>query len=95
MPIGGRNKISQKHVDFLVCRNDEWMPMLAIELDDSHNDPKNFKRDMFVNDLFASTAVPLLRLPVRELDRMETLVAKLTQAWQRRWKTLELEVVQG
>lgn len=70
--------------------------MLGIELDDdSHNDPKNFKRDMFVNDLFASTGVPLLRLPVRELDRMETLVTKLTQAWHRRWKTLELEAVQG
>jgi hypothetical protein len=40
-----------------------------------------------------STGVPLL-LPVRELDRMEILVAKLSQAWQRRWKTLELEAVQ-
>ena len=83
--------ISQKHVDFLICRNDDWMPMLGIELDDaSHNTAERRKRDVFVNHLFASTGVPLLRLPVSELDHMEALVQKLTQAWHHRWAVLEM-----
>ena len=35
---GAFQAISQKHVDFLVCRPGDWMPMLGIEVDDSsHN----------------------------------------------------------
>ena len=86
----GFNKISQKHVDFIVCRNDDWTPMLAIELDDdSHANRERQKRDMFVNALFASTGIPLLRIDVREVDRIELLVQNLTHAWERRWKTIE------
>jgi hypothetical protein len=66
------------------------MPMLGIELDDlSHQRADRKERDMFVNRLFASTGVPLLRLPVQELDHLERLVEELTKAWHRRWKTLE------
>jgi hypothetical protein len=88
---GAFQMISQKHVDFLICRNDDWMPMLGIELDDpSHERAEARKRDMFVNMLFASTGVPLLRLPVQELDQLERLVEELTKAWNHRWKTLEM-----
>ena len=31
---GAFQMISQKHIDFLICRNDDWLPMLGIELDD-------------------------------------------------------------
>ncbi|MFT4641501.1 MAG: ribosome assembly protein YihI (activator of Der GTPase) [Verrucomicrobiales bacterium] len=34
----GFQSISQKHVDFLVCRLDDCMPMLGIELDDSSHE---------------------------------------------------------
>ncbi len=83
-------KISQKHVDFLICRNEDWMPMLGIELDDaSHDSAEKFARDIFVNELFAGAGVPLLRLPVYELDHLEKLVETLTRAWQHRWALLE------
>lgn len=89
---GAFQMISQKHVDFLICRNEDWMPMLGIELDDnSHQRADRKDRDRFVNELFASTGVPLLRLPVEELDDLEKLVSKLTKTWQRRWRTLEME----
>ncbi len=66
--------------------------MLGIELDDpSHSRAEAKKRDMFVNMLFASTGVPLLRLPVEELDHLEKLVSELTKAWHHRWKMLEME----
>lgn len=65
--------------------------MLGIEVDDaSHQRADRKERDMFVNKLFASTGVPLLRLPVSELDHLEQLVAQLTAAWHRRWQTLEM-----
>lgn len=84
------NKISQKHVDFLICRNDDWTPMLAIELDDDSHERKAVKnRDMFVNALFASAGIPLIRIHVREVEQIERLVAKLTHAWHHRWKMLE------
>jgi hypothetical protein len=87
---GAFQMISQKHVDFLICRNEDWMPMLGIELDDaSHNRAETRKRDMFVNLLFASTGVPLLRLPVEELDHLEPLVEELTRAWYHRCGLLE------
>ena len=88
--LGAFQKISQKHVDFLICRHEDWMPMLGIEVDDaSHDAPERRQRDRFVNELFASTQVPLLRLPVQEIDHIERLVAKLTHAWQHRWQWLE------
>lgn len=84
------NKISQKHVDFLVCRPGDWMPMLGIELDDpTHNRKEVRIRDMFVNAVFAQTGIPLLRIHVREVDRLEQLVDKLSEAWTKRWKRLE------
>lgn len=85
----GFQQISQKHVDFLVCRNDDWTPMLAIELDDdSHRDTDRKKRDMSVNALFASTGIPLVRIHVRDMDKMEELVLQLTRAWEHRWQLL-------
>ena len=88
--LSGFNKISQKHVDFLICRNDDWTPMLAIELDDDSHERKAVKdRDMFVNNLFAATGIPLIRIHVREVEQLETLVAKLSHAWRHRSKYLE------
>lgn len=64
--------------------------MLGIELDDnSHQGVERNKRDMFVNGLFASTGIPLLRLHVRDMDKMEELVAQLTRAWECRWQSLQ------
>ncbi|MBL9184440.1 MAG: DUF2726 domain-containing protein [Verrucomicrobiaceae bacterium] len=88
--IGYRNKISQKHVDFLVCRNEDWMPMLAIELDDSsHANPKRHKQDEDKNDIFAAIGLPLLRLPLDEMNEHEELVRQLSDGWHQRWHILE------
>jgi very-short-patch-repair endonuclease len=88
--LAGFNKVSQKHVDFLICRNDDWIPMVGIELDDdSHERKDRKKRDMDVNAIFASVGLPLLRIHVREIDEMEALVQKLTRAWHYRWGALE------
>ena len=86
----GFNKVSQKHIDFLICRNDDWVPMLGIELDDdSHENNDQKVRDIFVNNLFASVGLPLIRIHIREIDQIESLVQKLTRAWQYRWAVLK------
>ena len=83
--LAGFNHISQKHVDFLVCRPGDWIPMLGIEIDDSshmRNDRRN--RDAFVNNLFAHVGIPLLRIAVKEVEDLNTLVARLTDGWNTR-----------
>jgi hypothetical protein len=75
------NKISQKHADFLICRPDDWMPMLAIELDDaSHERAAVKQRDMLMNAIFTQVSNPLVRIHVSEVQRLEALVQKLSQA---------------
>ena len=86
----GFNKISQKHIDFLVCRLQDWLPMLGIELDDTAQDCQNMRcRDAYVNELFACTNIPLIRIHVSEVEQVEALVEKLTLAWRRRTLALE------
>ena len=89
----GFHSISQKHVDFLVCRLEDWTPMLAIELDDtSHNGAKQRERDAFVNhDVYAQIGLPLLRVPVGEMNDFRCLVSRLTNGWERRNEVLDLQ----
>ncbi|HKJ26931.1 MAG TPA: DUF2726 domain-containing protein [Anaerolineales bacterium] len=64
--ITARNKISSRHVDLLLCQPDTFVPVLGIEIDDrSHNQANRIKRDKFVNDLFESSSLLLLRVKAR------------------------------
>jgi hypothetical protein len=56
------NKISKKHVDFLVCNAETMKPVCAIELDDtSHERKDRVIRDQFVNQVFQHAHLPLIR----------------------------------
>lgn len=60
------NKIDRKHVDFLLCDPTTMRPLAGIELDDkSHERPDRRARDAFVEGVFASAQLPLVRVPVR------------------------------
>jgi very-short-patch-repair endonuclease len=88
------NPIGQKHVDFLVCRHGDWMPMLGIELDDStHNRKDRRESDCFKNNLFAHIGIPLLRVNVWEVKNVQRLVERLSEGWERR--CLRLAAVGG
>lgn len=59
------NKIQSKHIDFLLCRDDYLIPVLAIELDDSsHSNLSRVKRDLFLESALQSAKLPLLRIDV-------------------------------
>lgn len=60
-----RNRISRKHLDFLLCDPDTLRPLLGIELDDSsHNRPDRQQRDQFVDGVFAAAGLPLVHVRV-------------------------------
>lgn len=57
------NKISGKHFDFILCNKDNLSIICAIELDDSsHQSINRQKRDLFLEGLCKSAAVPLVQV---------------------------------
>ena len=63
---GYANRISQKHVDFVVSSAKTSRIVAAIELDDrSHQRRERRMRDAFVNQLFRNARVHLIRVPAR------------------------------
>ena len=56
------NRISAKHLDFLLCDRN-LAPVVAIELDDSsHDEGGRRSRDDFVDQVLASAALPLIHV---------------------------------
>ncbi len=57
------NKISSKHIDFLLCDPTTMQPVLAIELDDaSHNRKDRQDRDAFLDQALAAASVSILHI---------------------------------
>lgn len=55
------NRISAKHVDYLICDPDSFKPKAAIELDDNtHFYEDRQDRDLFVNNVYKSVELPIL-----------------------------------
>lgn len=58
------NKISSKHVDFVVLHKQKFSVVCAIELDDKSHDRKDRQdRDKLLNSAFKEANLPLLRIP--------------------------------
>jgi Protein of unknown function (DUF2726) len=63
--LAGFNRISQKHVDYLLVSLPNFQPIMAIELDGkSHGSEKQQKGDAVKDQAFKSAGVPLVRVPV-------------------------------
>lgn len=60
------NKISGKHVDFVVCDRATVEPVYCVELDDSsHQARKRQDRDVFVDEVFKAAGIRLVRVPCK------------------------------
>lgn len=70
-------KISQKHVDFLLCDAKTYRPICGIELNDSsHLDKKVMERDKFVNKAYQAAGLPLISITAkRRYDQQELRAA--------------------
>lgn len=75
------NRVTRKHLDFVLCDDQTLRPVLAIELDDrSHARPDRRERDEFVDRVLAAVGLPLVRVPVRQSYDTRALVATLAEA---------------
>ena len=80
------NRVTSKHVDFVLCHRDGLRPCLAIELDDrSHDRPDRAARDDFLVQTLATAGLPLLRVPAARTystadlrTQIEATIATLT-----------------
>jgi hypothetical protein len=73
-----KNRIAQKHVDFLLCQPGTMKPLVGIELDDaSHSRSDRQARDEFVQQLFAAAQLPLVRVPVQRGYHRQEVLAQL------------------
>ena len=81
-----QNRITAKHVDFLLIQKSDGRPLLGIELDESsHEEEERVARDAFVDSVFSSAAIPLLHIAAkaaydpREIRRQvdEAIVGKI------------------
>jgi Protein of unknown function (DUF2726) len=75
------NRISRKHVDFVLTDPATTRILCAIELDDSsHNRPDRLARDQFVDELFDNNQMPLIHIPFEWKYNPEAIRAKLIKA---------------
>jgi hypothetical protein len=75
---GARGRISQKHVDFLLCDPQSMKPLAGIELDDSsHARANRQERDALVDGVFAAAGLPLVRIPAAASYSPADLALKL------------------
>jgi hypothetical protein len=75
------NKISNKHIDFVIMDRNTSAPLCGIELDDSsHQRRDRIERDTFLNDLFARRKFPLVRVPTAWTYYPQALQTELANA---------------
>ncbi|NTW29118.1 MAG: DUF2726 domain-containing protein [Coriobacteriia bacterium] len=76
--MAARGRISQKHVDFLLCESDTLRPVLGLELDDSsHARQDRQQRDELVDSVFQAAGLPLLHIQVRSSYSVGEIAAQL------------------
>jgi hypothetical protein len=72
------NRISQRHVDFLLCDSYDMRPVLAIELDDgSHHRADRESKDQFFDEAFQAAGLPLLRVTARRQYSQNEVISQL------------------
>lgn len=75
------NKISQKHVDFVLLDKKNLSPILLIELDDpSHNRKDRIERDMFVDDAYENAGMNILHIKTAKSYDKNELKSKIANA---------------
>ena len=77
--LGARNRISGKHVDFLLCDSRSMRPLAGIELDDaSHARKDRQTRDAFVQQVFETAKIALIRFPAQRAYNLSEIKARLS-----------------
>lgn len=57
--------ISQKHIDFLICKRNNMSPAIGIELDDStHKQKSRAERDKMVDEIYNQIGLKIIHIPL-------------------------------
>lgn len=73
------NKISLKHVDYLLCTKRELKPVCGIELDDSsHKRQDRIERDAFVEKVFKVAGLQLVRFQNKKTYTLQEVQDRLS-----------------
>lgn len=73
-------RIAAKSIDFVLVDKKDTKIKLCIELDDStHKQENRIKRDNFINDLFKSLEINLLRYPTYKIYYKDALKKKIQE----------------
>jgi hypothetical protein len=79
--LAGFNRISQKHVDYLLVSLPNFQPVMAIELDGkSHGSEKQQARDAVKDQAFKSANLPLVRVPVSR-DLSDVMLLSMLESY--------------
>ena len=79
------SRISQKHVDFLICEPGTMKPIAAIELDDStHTRSDRVERDAFVDQAFEAAKLPILHVRAQREYNTRDVAVKIAPFLQKR-----------
>ncbi len=71
-------RISQKHVDFVLCEPKSMQPVVAIELDDrSHGKADRVERDTIVDQIFSAAGLPLRHVAAAQAYNTSEMAAIL------------------
>ena len=77
-----RNRINQKHVDFVLCDPRSLQVVGVIELDDrSHDRPDRQRRDEFVDRALGAAGIPILHVKVQRSYNAEEVRQWIKQAF--------------
>jgi hypothetical protein len=73
------NRIQSKHIDFVLCRKNDYSVAFAVELDDrSHNAPDRRRRDEFLDQACKAAGLTLLHFPARSSYDVQEIRKRLT-----------------
>jgi hypothetical protein len=74
------NRISQKHLDFVLCHPNDLSVFCAVELDDrSHERARRRARDAFLEGTLAAAGLPLVGVPSSrsyDIDELRALLSR-------------------
>ena len=69
-----KNKVDRKSIDFVIFSEDNFSPLLGIELDDrTHEWIDRKEKDYFENGVFNDVGLPLLRIRYSDTNNLENL----------------------
>jgi hypothetical protein len=77
------NKISQRHVDFLLCHGESLDPMVGVELDQANQqDSEEVIHDEFVDSVFEAANLPLVHIQAQEEYSQGKIARQLSPFWE-------------